>query len=889
MPSFRPLALLVLLAVVLLPAAPTHALDPYFPEVVYDDAVPTPAEVIGHEIGEHFTRHDALLRYCEAVAEASDRVALVRYGQTHQRRSLVALVVTSPDNHERLEEILADNRALADPRGTDAARAGRIVETNPAIAWLSYNVHGNEASCTEAAVRVLHELAAGDHERIDRILRDVVVVIDPCLNPDGRERYIQGYEARRGTQLDPLPIAAEHREPWPSGRPNHYLFDLNRDWVWLVQVESRQRLPLYRRFLPQLHVDYHEQGYHSPYFFGAGDTPYNANIPAESKRWFDLYGRASARTFDERGLVYATKERFDYLYPGYGKVLPCYHGAVGLLCEQAGHGRAGLAIDVGPEPGYQLTLADRTHHHVLTSLTYLETTAEQRRAQLDRFRRFFAAGLEVSEGTPAAFAVSTRTDPQRLALLADLCRAHGIEIHELTRPARVGDARSYHPGAGPAEGESVELDAGTLVIPAAQPMGALARALFERDTFVEDPDTYDITSWPVPVMFGLDAVEIHGDVGSLPLRRVAEDPARRVPAPPDPGSEGVVALLVDADQHRFPEAVALAGAHGVFGRLAGDEIAFADDETMLGVRVAAGSLLLHASRNDPDALRRYTEALHERDIAVEVTTAGYAASGPALGNNANRRLVAPRIAVARGDTLSSLSFGQVWHLLDVEAGVPHSVIDMTDLDGLDVDDHNVLVLASGRPTREAGEAIEAWVRDGGTLVAIGRGARWSCSTLLDLDDDENLPEIESDDPEGHAMTYAERRRRGVSRRVPGPVLSIAVDTGHPLMAGVPERVGVHVRSDGPMPVADEGIVLARFAGTPGEVGGTRIGGVLPEQAERKLAGTPFATWHRLGRGGVVCIAHDPTIRGFNHAGMRLLLNTVTLGPSSSPALQPLGE
>ena len=824
----------------------------YFGGLELDPGVPTPRMVLGHEIGARFSRHDQVLDYLGMLASASDRVEMEAYGLTHERRALVYLTISSPENLGRLDEILAANLELADP-GTSDARAEEIIDSNPAVVWLSYNVHGNEASSTEAAMRVAYTMAAAENEEVLGILDDVVLVIDPCLNPDGRERYVHWYQQTRGVEVDESPDAAEHDEPWPGGRTNHYLFDLNRDWLWLTQPESVARLRVYKRFMPQLHIDYHEQAPTSPYFFGAGDDPYNQNIPAETRAWVERYGEANAAVFDARGILYATKERFDYLYPGYGKVLPVYNGAVGMLCEKGGHGRAGLAIELS-EDHHTLTLEERTLHHFLTSMSYLESTAAWRGEQLERFRRYFVESMEVPEDGAWGFVLSSSNDPALLGGAFELCRRHGIEVYATLEAQTVDGMAGYE--TGEAE-DGVEVPRGSLVIPAGQPMGRLARALFERETVVTDIDTYDITSWSLPVAYGLEAWASGGPVA------VPEEPIEDWDWRPGQTMDaGGVAILVDSAQHWYPVAVGLAVEHGLFVRRAGEAI------EIEGSRYGAGSLIIHEVRNDQEALGAFLRDCHRAGVRVSRVSTGMTDEGPVLGANANGRMELPRIVLAYGPGTSSYSAGQHWHMLDVADPIPHTRVYVDALGRLDWSAYNVLVLPDGtRLSGSAADAVRDWVRGGGTLVASDSAASWASRELLELEGEE---EAEEETPASE-LSYEARRARSIEGRVPGAMLRVRVDTTHPLAAGVPGWLGVLKRDARALPVGDDGYVIARYDG--------RIGGSISEANEAKLDGRPFMTQHRLGRGSVICLADDVTIRGFHHAGMRLLLNAIVLGPS----------
>ncbi len=835
-------------------AVATRGFD-YFDSMSFDDGVPSPAAHFGHEIGARFHHHHEIMGYFDELARTSDRVRIREYGASHQGRSLRIAIITSPENHRRLDEILDANRRLSDPSLPDA-EARSIVENNPAVVWFSFNVHGNEASCSESAMVTAYTMAAATGAPVTGWLDDLVLVIDPMLNPDGRERYLSWYENAVGVGVDESPDAYEHHEPWPGGRMNHYLFDLNRDWLWMVQAESRARIPVYREFLPQLHIDYHEQWYDSPYFFGAGDAPYNEHIPEETKQWLDIYGRHNASTFDRFGLEYSTKERFDYLYPGYGKVLPVYHGAVGMLCEQAGHSAGGVAIRVHDR--YTLTLRDRARHHYMTAMSYLETTAEKRAEQLARFRRFFTDSMTVPEGHARAFIISAATDPALLRRCWDLCAAHGIEVHAL-RDAVTLEGLGRYDAEEPAA--SVALPAGSWVIPSGQRMGRLVRAIFEKSTHVEDPDTYDITAWSMPVAFGLEAYT--ADAAPAGTQRLTEWTA---PAARTTGN-GRVAVIIDAGQHDFPIAVGKAIERGIFARIA--ERAF----SLEGERFAAGSLIIPRGRNEQDTLDAFGDDMLGIGISVHHAGSGYPEDGEALGADANIVLTLPRIILLRDEGLDPLSFGQHRHLLDHAAPLPHTVISSDSLRRVDLHEYNLMVIASGSPGNA--ETIKEFVRAGGTVVASGGSARWAERSLLELkedpDDAKKREEEEKARPKLSEMTWAEREARGIEDRVPGAMLLVHVDTSHPMAAGVREWVGLIKRGDSTMLIDDNAEAVARFADAP------LIGGSVSDRNLLRFAGSPAMTVHRLGAGRVICLADDPTFRGFNHGATRLLLNAIIYG------------
>lgn len=838
-----------------------------FPGDRFDPAVPTPEAFLGYPLGSRFTRHSDTIAYFHALAASSDRVTVREYGRSHEDRPLIIATIADPAHIRDLERIKSRNRRLADV-STPAAEVEAIIRDNPAIAWLSFTVHGNEASTVEAALITAYTLAAAEGPEADALRRACVVVIDPCLNPDGRQRYVAHYEQTVGRVPNPAHAAVEHHEPWPGGRTNHYLFDLNRDWVWLVQPESRARLPVYREYLPHLHVDNHEQGYNSPYFFGAGDRPYNLNIPKETVEWVHAYGGTGAERFDADGLLFATMERFDYLYPGYGKVLPCYHGAIGLLNEKAGHGFAGVAVEVTDT--HTLTLLERTRHHFILNMQFAAFTAERREGQLQRFRRFFTQTVQDARATPETYFIIPGADAEPAARMADLCRRHGIEVGVLERAWEAPGLLTFRDGVAPPEGG--RLPAGTLVVRTDQAMGRLARALFERSTEVEEIQTYDITAWSLPLAFGLDA-RYSREAAQPPTRPLRD--GELVPAGwagalvGDPATlePGATAWLIDADALLLPALLGVAIEHRVSLRIADKAIRMGDRT------LPRGSLIVHRLRNEPAAVAALLARARAMGLRVVPAMTGLPDDGPALGNNANSPWVTPRIGLLRGSGNAN-SFGAHWHMLDQEMRIPHTVMNSGQLSQATLDTLNVLVLPDGATVSGATlDRLRSWISAGGTLVATGSAASWASGTLLDLGEDQIPGPRRDDRPALSTLNWEQRRQRRAEDGIPGAMLRVGLDTGHPLTVGMGDWSVTLKEGSRRLPVSSSGFVVARFDG------GGPIGGAISAWSFDRIAGTPFMTHHSMGRGRVICFTDDLTIRGFFIGPRRLLLNAILLGPS----------
>ena len=468
-------------------------------------AIPTPDEYLGYTLGDRFTPYDRILDYFGELAKRSNLITIQQFGSTYEGRPLVLATITSAKNLANLEAIRANVVSLGNPEAVDATRAADIAKNNPAVVWLAFGVHGNESSSAEAAMKVASTLLRDPESAA--ILDNTVVLIDPLQNPDGRERYIQWFTRTRGAQPNAYPEAFEHTEPWPGGRYNHYLIDMNRDWTWGSQRETQARIAEYRRWNPQVFVDFHEMGYESTYFFPPDAKPINANLPKDVEKWLEVFGRQNAATFTKNGWPFFVAETFDLFYPGYGDSWPALHGSVGMTYEVAGHGRAGTAIE--REDGTVYTLADRIARHYTSGMATLRT-ASAHREELLRYT-YDAMHQEMEAGKNTYFI--TPGSPNFDELLKMLER-QSVKIGILGAPATVRVTR--------VDGELAEsrtLPAGTAVISTHQPLGGLVQTLLEKSpTFSkgfleeqrekaladESDNFYDLTTWSLPLAMNVE-------------------------------------------------------------------------------------------------------------------------------------------------------------------------------------------------------------------------------------------------------------------------------------------------------------------------------------------------------------------------------------------------
>ncbi len=811
--------------------------------------VPSPADVLGYGLGERFTDHAGIVRYVEAVAAAApERARIERYGESVEGRPLLQLVIARPDHLARLDAILAANAELTRLE-TPAARAAAIAAANPAVVYFSYGVHGNESSSSEAALYTVWDLLR-DAPEVAGVLDSLVVVIDPAVNPDGRERYVQWYREARGALPNPRPDAREHAEPWPGGRFNHYLFDLNRDWAWLTQQETRARLATWPRWNPQVHVDFHEMSSESSYFFFPAAAPINPLYPAHTVRWGERFGAANAAAFDRQGWPYFTAESYDLFYPGYGDSWPSLLGAIGMTYEQAGGGRAGLVYE--RDDGMQLTLHDRAQHHRTTGQATLRTAAAGKSTLLGDYAAFHR---DVGREHPDVLLVPGAGDGRADALVA-LLRAQGIEVERAARAFRA-DAEAH---AGFARRS--DFPAGTYRVRARQPRGLLAVTLLQPEVTLDATFSYDVSAWSLPFAYG---VEAHA------ARRTPDAGWTRAEPVPTSAAQGTASYgWVLPPSFESWRAVARYLRDGGRARVIDDAVAVG------GRELPAGAVFLPRFGADSFDVRVARAQLPPSAIAVST---GRTTGGPDLGTGSSYALRAPRIALLMGSGVSATSAGAHWFFLDRTLAADYDALDVARVASADLRQWDVVVapeMARSALGDDGVEALRAWVRAGGTLVAVGSAARNIGAPIAEI-------ELRSA-PEHPEETRLERALRGREAReleefeedVPGTIVRARIDAAHPLGFGAGTADGwlYVLHGGGAVFEPDEDFETAAYF--PDEL--RKISGVISERNLERLSNASWLASRQLGSGHVILFADDPLFRHFWYGTFQPFANALFLGP-----------
>jgi hypothetical protein len=845
--------------------------------------VPSPSVVLGYDLGSRFTSAAGITAYLHALADsAPDRMKIIRYGSTYEGRELSLAVVSSPENLSRLDRIRADSRRLADPRSMTDAEADALIQKMPAIAWLSYGVHGNEASSPEAALNVLHTLLSARDTGTAELLKNVVVVIDPLLNPDGHERYVNFQVTRSGATPNEDPAAVEHNEDWPSGRTNHYLFDLNRDWTWLTQAESRARVKAYQEWMPHVHVDFHEMGYNSSYFFFPAFKPINANFPPSTVEWGEIYGRGNAEAFDREGWTYYSGESFDLFYPGYGDSWPSLHGAIGMTYEQAGQ----TGVRVRRRDEAILTLKDRLDHHSAASLATLRTTATHREKRLKDFRKFFADAIsEGRTGPVRSFIIPPGDDPARTAKMIDLLIAQGVEVVRAGAAFSAGDAKTYFPSVA----RPGSFPAGSYIIRLDQPAKRLVMALMEREPVVTDTSFYDISAWCLPIAFGVETWWS----SSVPAARATPVLSAPLPGGNLEGAHARYAYVIPWTSNNSIRALVRLFRADYKTHVAMREF------TLGGRKYGRGTIIVPVKPN-PAGIDSAMESLaREFHLEIAGTNSGFTESGMNLGSNRAVLLKRPKIAVVTGDPVGTTAFGSIWSMFDTDYGMDFVPVTAGRLARTDLGSYTAIVFpddnSGGRGYSSALDSgftkkLKTWIASGGTFVGIDGGAVYATRNRAGISDvtlkekrkkkegksdDKKVDEPDEPDQEEleKLLTVEEREQKRRREEVPGTIVSVKLDNSHPLGFGYDTTIAVFRSSSRVFELSASGYNVGVYRKSP------RVSGLMSPENEKMLAGTPFLVHETVGSGNVVLFADDPNFRLFWDSLNRVFMNSLLLMPS----------
>lgn len=833
------------------------------PDVSYDTSIPSPAEFLGYELGEQFTFHHQIMNYFKKLGELSDKVTFHEYARTYENRSVNYVIITSKENHTNLEEIRTNNLKIAN----DPSSAS--IGDEPVVVWMSYNVHGNEASSSEAAMQTAYRLVAGTDAKTQNWLDKSVIIIDPMINPDGRDRYVYWYKSSQASILNTDANDLEHDEIWPGGRTNHYWFDLNRDWTWLVHPESRGRINVYQQWMPQIHIDFHEQGFNNNYFTMPGTTPRNHELPGDYEKWADVFGRGAIAELDKAQVGFETRERFDFFYPGYGSSYPSIMGGIAMLAEQGGGSRGGRAVETND--GFVLTLRQRVFDHYKNGISIVNTSVENREALLEYFKD--ARSQKTQKGNTRAYILPNNSNDYTYDVV-NIMLKQGVQVEQATENFSVKNAFDYWDG----KSSSRQFSAGDFIIKTNQPAHLFINTLMKRQLEIKDSVMYDMSTWSAPLAYNLDAAWTIADV-KVRTKKLAGEMIHPNGVMNTNAGYGYV---IDWGQRNAPKALAQLWKQGY--KVRSSEKGFSKGDQ----KYSSGSLVILLGRNlhKKESIHSDMKEIAEHaDVQIVGFNTGRMDTGSDLGSANMIPVKQPKVGMLMDSGFSSYTAGQVWFLFDqwTELGIDR--IRSGSFGRVNLSDYDVIILPNGFGLNstfdeDSRNELKTWVRNGGTLVATEGSASWLTKNQSKMTSVE-LYETESDekdddkiDPASYTK-YKDQVDSSGLKRIPGSAFKGMIDNSHPLAFGMKDRLYSLKFSSNAIKPDPSFSTVGYYVKDSDEV---LASGYASEENKEKAAGMTFAAVQGMGRGNVVFLMDNTQYRMFWVGPARMLQNAVMLMP-----------
>ncbi len=890
---------------------------PFYPDAVYDKTTPRPNDYFTNKIGEWPVRYYEIEPYLNRVAISSSRVIVETYGQTHEGRDLFNVIISSEANIERIESIRADLNKISNPEKiSNIQELHKITKTLPASAWLGYCIHGDEISGVDAAMQLIYHLVAAQDSTTLHLLDNVVIIIDPTQNPDGRERYLSMLQTYKSFMPNYDRHAMQHQGVWPWGRGNHYLFDLNRDWILNVQPKTKGGLQIFLRGNPHLVIDAHEMGSSDNYLFTPPREPINFNTPSNVKKWWNLFHKDQASAFDIRGWPYYIGEWHEQWYPGYGSAWATFTGTVGILYEQAGVD----GMFVKQPNNYILTYHEAVNHQFTSSITNLFTTANNRENLLNDYYQTRKKIVNQGKSSGLQFLFKPDKDEIKMKRFIENLTTQGIKVAKATGSFIVTNAINIFNE----KQSSVKFPEGTYIVNTAQPSGALAKAVLEFDPRLsyeflkeerrelekyDESKMYEVSSWSLPLAYNIDAY------WTTSKFKVNSDEITKVQL-----SSGLL-NNPDAD---FAWVIDMLGekTYKVLNRLFLENlIIYASEKefTIENIKYNAGSLVIRRRGNPPNTAEILNEIAEQFGMDINGVNTGQSSSGSFLGAPTFRMLKQPKLAILTGEPLGITSFGSLWNAIDFELEIPHSLLRISSLAHANLDKYNILIVPSAwgslsnELTGYVKEKISGWIRNGGTLICVGNATFWAVDSATGLSQArarrdvlekladygkalEREKRAESPPLDTIALWYPEKiEKEKVKDEKPsfppkkeledidrwqrkfapqGAILKVNLDNEDWMTFGLSKSIPAIFGGSRVLMAKSPVSIPARFADNVN----IRISGLLWPEARERIAESVFATHESKGKGQIILFSQDPNFRGYFYGTRAMFVNAILYGP-----------
>ena len=816
----------------------------YLPDgVTYNPDIPTPKSVIGHEVGEFHVTHDRLVNYMYALDKASDRISLEVTGYTHELRPLLLLTITHPENHAKLESIRAQHVQLTDP----SKSSGLDTRTMPAVFYLGCSIHGNEPSGANAGMLMAYHLAAAQGEEFEKVLKNIVILFDPSFNPDGMQRFSTWVNSRKSKVISADPNDMEHNESWPSGRFNHYWFDLNRDWLVAQQPESQARIKKFHQWKPNVLTDHHEMGTNATFFFQPGvPARMHPLTPAKNLELTKRMGEFHAKALDAIGSFYYTQEGYDDFYYGKGSTFPDVQGCIGILFEQAssrGHAQE--------SSNGILRFPFTIRNQFTTALSSIAAINVMREDLLNYQRQFYKDAIAEAAKDPVKAILFGSKDRARAFHLAEIVARQQVDIYKVSSVQTVN-------------GKSFEAES-SYIIPMNQNQYKLIRGMFEKRTQFADSLFYDISAWTLSLAAGVDFEELKA------MPSLGEKVIEAKLQPGKLSEKSNYAYVFESHHFYAPRAISRLLQKGIRLKVASDPFYHSN-----GKKFDRGSILIQVAGQERSAEQIdfiLREILEKDGIDIFGFSTGLDYKGLSLGSGSFQNIRKPEIAMLVDGGVSANDAGEMWHLLDIRFEVPVTMLPINVFNSTNINRYNTIIFPPGSYntiSEQGKEKLKGWIQNGGVVIGLENSLNWL--TTAGLAKFEMKKEDEKKDA-AKARPYSDIEEAQGAQRTDGAIFEANVDLTHPLLYGY---------FNSKMPVFKSNNVYMEKAksayGNPiVYTSNPLMGGFISKENYSKIREASIAGVSVLGRGRVIGFTENLAFRAFWFGSNKLLMNAIFYG------------
>jgi hypothetical protein len=824
----------------------------YLPkEQNYNSAIPLPADILGYPVGTWHVRHDQLVNYMYALAEASDRVTIKEIGRTHEQRPLLLLTITSPSNQSNIEQLRTDHVARIDDGKSAPADA-------PLIINMGYSVHGNEPSGANASMLVAYHLAASNGAEVQKLLNENIILLDPALNPDGLSRFAQWANSHKGKTLVSDKLHREHREHWPSGRTNHYWFDLNRDWLLLTHPESRARITQFHQWRPHVLTDFHEMGTDSTYFFQPGiSSRKNPWTPDTNVTLTAALGDFHAKALDGQKQLYFTQESFDDFYYGKGSTYPDAHGSIGILFEQASS-RGHLQDSVNG----LLSFPDTIQNQVTTSLSTFAGSLANKNAILAYQKQFYSDTQKlIKDDKINAFVIQGSRDQSRFERVQEILSSHQIDFSMVSKNTQV---------------ESLELQANNaLVVSLDQAQYRLIRSLFSERQRFTDNTFYDVSNWNLPLAFNLN----YSPLSKSEMRKLSTVKSVERKIAQTTLDANAYAFAFEWHDYKAPALLQHLLTNKVQVRVAGADFTaeVAAASSIVSRDFSKGAIVIPMALQQPTNLLDILSTQAKKlNINLYNVASGFTSKGIDLGSRQFAAVTLPKVLLIGGKGTSQYEVGEIWHYLDTRVGLPATLLDLSDLNDVDIAEYTHLVFASGSYTTvndDTTAAIKEWVRKGGVLIGQKSAVSWFSQQKW-IDNDVIATSKVDDAFTTKGLSFGDKDAFAAKKLIAGAVYRADVDLSHPLMFGF---------EDDDLPLFKTTNMVMKASNNPfNEVATYQekplVAGYTADELQKLIGKTTAIVAKPLGNGVVIGFVDNIHFRGYWDGTSKLMANSLYMSP-----------